>query len=172
MHLIWSHGKDSGPWGSKSKVLAETAKARGFDMQALDYQRTKDPDERVRMLRGHLDSLEGPVALAGSSMGGYVSVAAAQELDMAGDPRVSALFVMAPALYLPGYHWIDFPHLQVPDVEIVAGWRDEIVPVENIERFARIHRAKLHVFDAEHRLGEAMDAIALLFGAFLDRLPL
>ncbi|THB65504.1 MAG: alpha/beta hydrolase, partial [Desulfovibrio sp.] len=130
-----------------------------------DYTSTKDPDLRVEMLKERCASLPGPYVFVGSSMGGYVSLAAAQEID-----NVVGIFALAPALYLPGYHWIDFPFLKCPDIEIVHGWRDEIAPVENSLRFARIHRARLHILEAEHRMHDAMDIIPVLFGAFLKRM--
>ena len=164
MHLCWSHGKDSEPWGSKSLALAEVAARRGLALKALDYRGAKDPDERVRLLREHLSGVEAPIVLAGSSMGGYVSATVAREVPVRG------LFLLAPALYLPGYRCIGFPGLTARDVEIVHGWRDDVVPVENVQRFARIHQARLHVLDADHRLHEAMDAIALLFDAFILRM--
>ena len=165
MQLIWSHGKDAAPWGFKSLALAEVAKARGLEMQAPDYQEVANPDERVVQLVERLSEGSEPLALAGSSMGAYVSLAAA--LDPQVELRVKGLFLLAPALYMPGYHWQDFPSLSVPRVELVHGWRDEIVPVENSLRFAAIHRSRLHVIDAEHRLRDATDLVSLLFDAFL-----
>lgn len=164
-YLCWAHGKDSSPWGSKSLALRDTARSMGFEMDAFDFQGEMNPDVRVEMFVAHLKGIDAPVALVGSSMGGYVSTVASNEVDVAG------LLLLAPAFYIPGYHWIDFPWLKTP-VTIVHGWRDEIVPVENIFRFARIHRCTLHVCDAEHRLHECMDDVHCLFKEFLHTVEL
>lgn len=160
MRLIWSHGKNSGPWGVKSLQLKEVAAQEGLEMEALDYQGVMDPDARVRMLVKHLRDSFDPVLLAGSSMGGYVSLVASREIEVQG------VFVLAPALYLPGYHWIDFPWLHAP-AWVVHGWRDEIVPVENIIRFGRVHRTQVHLFNDEHRLFDCLKQIKELFRQFL-----
>ena len=31
-HVVFSHGKDSGPWGSKITALAETARSEGYNV--------------------------------------------------------------------------------------------------------------------------------------------
>ncbi|MDQ7048472.1 MAG: hypothetical protein Q9M92_02600 [Enterobacterales bacterium] len=38
MQVIFSHGKESGPWGSKIKQLAEIAISFSFQVQSIDYQ--------------------------------------------------------------------------------------------------------------------------------------
>jgi hypothetical protein len=50
---------------------------------------------------------------------------------------------------------------------IVHGWRDSIVPVENSIRWAREHRAALHLLDSDHRLEDQIGAICGLLRAFL-----
>jgi fermentation-respiration switch protein FrsA (DUF1100 family) len=52
-------------------------------------------------------------------------------------------------------------------VAIVHGWRDDIVPVDNSIRWAREHRAALHIIDSDHRLQDGIEAIARVFGDFL-----
>lgn len=159
-YLCWAHGKDSKPWGRKSIALRETARGLGVEMEAVDFQGEMNPDERVQMFVSHLKTVEGPIVLVGSSMGGYVATVASREVEVAG------LFLLAPAFYNPGYHWIDFPWLTTPTT-IVHGWRDEIVPIEQIIRFARIHKSTLHICDAEHRLRECMPDVHCLFKEFL-----
>lgn len=158
--LYWLHGRESTPWGTKSLLLKEVAAEFGVSMKAPDMQSTKDPDERVRMLVEEIKDHSGPLALVGSSMGGYVATVASREVE------VDGLFVLAPSYYLQGAYWLDFPWLTTP-VEIVGGWRDEIVPVENLVRFARVHRATLHLLDAEHRLKDVTPQVCDLFRVFL-----
>jgi pimeloyl-ACP methyl ester carboxylesterase len=95
--ICFSHGKDSGPWGTKISAMAETARRRKFPVESLDYRGLDDPADRVRKLIGYCRSLPAPPVLVGSSMGGYVAVAASGEVPTAG------LFLIAPAFYMPGY---------------------------------------------------------------------
>jgi surfactin synthase thioesterase subunit len=50
---------------------------------------------------------------------------------------------------------------------ITHGWHDDIVPVENSIRWAREHRAALHLLDSGHRLEDQIEAICLSLRAFL-----
>ena len=89
MLVIFSHGKESGPWGSKIRRLADAAATLGFEVESLDYTGSEDPDERVAILEKRLADETAPVILAGSSMGGYVSAV------VAGRRPVSGLFLLA-----------------------------------------------------------------------------
>ncbi|MBN2141170.1 MAG: alpha/beta hydrolase [Desulfovibrionaceae bacterium] len=159
--LIWSHGRDSAPWGTKSTALARAAQDLGLDMQAVDYTDLADPDHRVQRLVERCRGQDGPLLLAGSSMGGYVSACAALEL------RVQGLFLLAPAVFLPGYGRQDFSGLVAAGV-VVHGWRDEVVPVDNAIRLARERLFGLHVLDGDHRLTANLPEIVALFTAFLQ----
>ncbi len=159
--IIWCHGSLSQPWGTKSETLADVAKAARVPMEALDFQDLDNPDERVERLALKLAELDGPVILAGSSMGGYVATAVAKYTEVAG------LFLLAPALYLPGYDLHVFSNLPKA-VSVVHGWNDDVVPVENSIRFAKQHMADLHILPDEHRLSESVEAIGFLFQDFLD----
>jgi pimeloyl-ACP methyl ester carboxylesterase len=161
MQVCFSHGKESGPWGSKIQALADLARQRGLEVVSLDYRGMDDPEQRTRLLVGHCQGLAHPPLLVGSSMGGYVAVAAAREV------RPRALFLMAPALYMPGY---EFMHPSLPEcpVVIVHGWRDTVVPLEGVLRFARETHATLHVLDDDHRLSASIPTIVACFGVMLD----
>jgi pimeloyl-ACP methyl ester carboxylesterase len=158
--VVFSHGKESGPWGSKIRAMAEVARGRGFDVASLDY-RGMEPGERVRVLLAHLARLRRPPVLVGSSMGGHVAAAAAAETGVAG------LFLLAPAFYMPGYEAAT-PAPSAAPLEIVHGWRDDVVPVEHSVRYAREAGATLHVLESGHRLTDGIDTICGLFGLFLD----
>jgi alpha/beta superfamily hydrolase len=96
-------------------------------------------------------------------MGGYVSAAAAATL------RPRALFLLAPAFYMPGYE--EYTPQDVPaPTTIVHGWHDDIVPVESSVRWAREHRATLHVLDSDHRLEDQIGTICILLREFLKTL--
>ena len=97
MKVIFSHGKESGPWGSKIAQLANIAKAAGFSVDSIDYSNIASPDERVTKLNTYLASELEPYILVGSSMGGYVSLVASLSNQPLG------VFLLAPALYMQGY---------------------------------------------------------------------
>ena len=161
MHIYFSHGKESGPWGTKIRRLAAVARRAGWHVDSLDYTATRDPDARVQMLLDAHPAGE-PLLLVGSSMGGYVSLVAAQTLQPAG------LFLLAPAIGLPGYA-VQNPDPRPTAIEIVHGWRDDIVPSQNVIAFARERRANLHLLDDGHRLLNVLPQIEMLFAAFLAR---
>jgi alpha/beta superfamily hydrolase len=156
--VCFAHGKESGPWGTKITHLAEVARARGFDVLSPDYSHTHDPKQRVAHLL-QLAPRAGCLVLAGSSMGGYVSAMACAALA----PR--ALFLMAPALYFPG--WDEEPEGCPALAAVVHGWRDDIVPVERGIAFARRNRAALHVLDSGHTLNDQLPTLGLLFESLL-----
>ena len=89
------------------------------------------------------------------------AAAAASRLDAA------ALFLLAPAFYMPGFEKYTPQDVAVPTA-IVHGWHDDIVPVDNSIRWAREHRATLHILDSDHRLEDQIGAICILLREFLE----
>ncbi len=158
--VVFAHGKESGPWGRKITRLAEVARRHGFEVISPDYSHTHDPRARIAQLL-YLRPQAQRLILAGSSMGGYVSAMACAALQ----PR--ALFLIAPALYFPG--WDDEPQGIPALCSVVHGWHDDIVPVERSQRFAQRHRAELHLLDGEHTLNDQLDALEPLFERQLRR---
>ena len=94
IHFV--HGKESGPWGTKIRYLADIARQMGFDVESLDYSSTFDPAVRVKML---IDCCQKRRAdyLVGSSMGGWVAMTASAAIPVRG------LFLLAPAIDISGY---------------------------------------------------------------------
>jgi pimeloyl-ACP methyl ester carboxylesterase len=161
--VVFSHGQESGPWGTKIHSMAETAKGLGCSVDSIDYQGIADPTERVAKLLAECAGLDAPLLLVGSSMGGHVATAAAAELGAVG------LFVLAPAYFMPGFESLTPKAPQMPIV-IVHGWQDDVVPVENSIRFARDCAASLHILDADHRLTDNIDDINHLLSRFILQL--
>ncbi len=161
--VIFAHGKESGPWGSKIKHLAAIAEQLGAAVLSPDYSDIQeDPDARVARLLSLTLPPHDRLILVGSSMGGYVSAVASQTLKPAG------LFMMAPAFYIPGFGMEQDPTPAADHVCVVFGWNDEIIPVEHGIRFARKHRAALHVLDGDHRLNSVLPEVGEIFGRFLQ----
>jgi pimeloyl-ACP methyl ester carboxylesterase len=158
--VVFSHGKESGPWGSKITAMAATVRELGAAVESVDYRGLDDPADRVRKLIDTLAERRDPLMLVGSSMGGHVAAAAASRLGARG------LFLLAPAFYMAGYEEYTPQDVACP-AAIVHGWHDVIVPVENSIRWAREHRAALHLLDSDHRLEDQIEAICLLLRGFL-----
>ena len=162
MKVVFSHGKESGPWGSKIKRLAAVASEYGYQVESLDYTGSVDPDVRAERLLDALRCETDSVLLVGSSMGGYVSLVAAEQVEVKG------IFLLAPALFIPGYkkqqYLCDHPH-----IEIVHGWSDDVVSPENSIRFAKLADCSLHLISGDHRLNGSLDRVEQIFRQFLDR---
>jgi pimeloyl-ACP methyl ester carboxylesterase len=158
--VVFSHGKESGPWGSKITAMAATVRDLGLAVESVDYRGVDDPSARVLKLIAVAQELKEPVVLVGSSMGGHVSAAAASRLGARG------LFLLAPAFYMLGYEEYTPRDVACPTA-IVHGWHDVIVPVENSIRWAREHQAALHLLNSDHRLEDQIEAICQLLRAFL-----
>jgi pimeloyl-ACP methyl ester carboxylesterase len=158
--VVFSHGKESGPWGTKIVALAELATAAGHGVASIDYQGIDAPEARVQRLLEHCKEHCDQPILVGSSMGGHVAAAASRQV------RAAGLFLMAPAFYMLGYEALT-PIPATCPITIVHGWRDDIVPVENSVRYAQTYRATLHLMNADHRMQEQIPEICAQFQLFL-----
>ncbi len=158
--VLFSHGQESGPWGAKITALAEDARSAGLAADSIDYRGMPDPTERANKLVARMRDHNEEILLVGSSMGGYVAVAAAQQEPAAG------LFLMAPALAVP--EWPGLGEKVSAPALIMHGWQDDIVPIEWSIDFARANHARLHLLNAGHSLTEALDEIRVLFRLFLS----
>jgi predicted esterase len=161
--VIFSHGQESGPWGTKIRAMAEIAKSMACNVESIDYQGIADPTERVEKLVAEAEGIDESLVLVGSSMGGHVATAAADALNATG------LFVLAPAYYMEGHEELTPAAPNIP-ICIVHGWHDDIVPVENSIRFARQCRATLHIVDGDHRLTDNIEAINDYLKNFLQQI--
>lgn len=158
--VCFAHGKESGPWGTKITRLAEVARARGFEVMSPDYSATHNPQERVQMLL-RLAPKARHLVLVGSSMGAYVSAMACEAL------RPDALFLMAPALYFPG--WDEEPRGIPARCCVVHGRADGIVPLERAERFATRNGSELHLLHSDHGLNDQLPILSYLLERMLDQ---
>jgi len=158
--VYFSHGQESGPWGTKIEAMAKAVRALGCRAESVDYQGIADPTERVDKLMAECQSIEEPLILVGSSMGGHVATAAAAPLNASG------LFVLAPAYYIAEYEHLTPPAPDIP-ISIIHGWRDDVVPPENSIRFASQCHATLHLINGDHRLTENIDEIIYYLTRFV-----
>ena len=167
--VVFSHGKESGPLGSKIQRLMAVAEELGVKATSIDYRECASADERVTLLHEHLNKCDIPlsqVVLVGSSMGGYVSMVVANELPVAG------IFLMAPALWMPAEEYTVQSYTpKTQHIEITHGMFDETVPYENSIRFVKEHNGTiLHLVPDDHRLKASHDFLACQFQRFLEEL--
>lgn len=158
--VVFSHGKESGPWGRKITAMAALARDLGLGVESIDYRGIDDPGARVEKLVAAATRIPKPIVLVGSSMGGHVSAAAAARV------RPRGLFLLAPAFYMAGFEAYTPQDVPCPTA-IVHGWHDDIVPVDNSVRWAKEHHAALHVINSDHRLEDRIEAICALLKSFL-----
>ena len=166
LFIIFSHGKESGPYGSKIKRLMEVAEECKIPSVSVDYRECANADERVALLKETIAQSgvsSKRIVLVGSSMGGYVSTVVANEMPTAG------LFLMAPALWMPAeeYH-VQTYQPRTNHIEIVHGIQDDVVPHENSIRFTReVPGTTLHLVQDDHRLKDSHAFIADMFKRFI-----
>jgi pimeloyl-ACP methyl ester carboxylesterase len=164
MRIVFNHGKESGPNGSKIQALSAQAEAMGHSTESLDYtDLPEDPEARVDRLAAYLDECAGPVVLVGSSMGSYVAAVAAMRVPVRG------LFLLASAFYVPGFAVQDYEP-EADAIALVHGWSDELIPYQHSVRFGEENGAEVHLLPGDHRLQSAMPRIQPLFGNFLKQL--
>ena len=161
-HIVFSHGKDGEPWGPKIVAMADVAKRHGLQVDSIDYRGMDDPAARVAKAHAYCAALQAPFILVGSSLGGHVAASVSAHVAPLG------MFLLAPAFFMKGFEQYTPTPAQCP-IEIVHGWRDDIVPVENSIKFAGLYRTTRHVLDSDHRLNQSVAVICELLDLFLTR---
>ena len=168
-HCILSHGFESGPDATKVTALADVAERLGWTHERPDYT---DLDARREVsslgdVVARLDRLRslaqaaaarGPVVLAGSSLGAYIAGRISLEVPVRG------LFLMAPPIRMGSAHPLDAA--AVP-TSIIHGWRDELIPADEVVMWAQVRRDRLLMVDDSHRLSEHVESSKLAFAALL-----
>lgn len=168
-HVIISHGLESGPGATKATALARVAGELGWSHERPDYRDLDaigvlgDVPARIARLAGLARAATGrPLVLAGSSMGAYVSAHVSRDVPVAG------LFLMAPPVALD----IEPRYLRAAMVptRIVHGWEDELIPAQDVVRWAQRRQDHLVMVPDSHRLAAHVEFCAEEFGRFLQML--
>lgn len=185
-HVILSHGLESGPEAAKVAALASVAESIGWTHERPDYRdldagrRPEDIAARVDRLFDCARAVRGPLVLAGSSMGAFISGEVAWRLTHAAPPGTVApeaptppallgLFLMAPPIAMPG--WWPTP-LRMPErlpTMVVHGWDDELIPASAVIDWCAARKAELRLVDDAHRLAAHVEYCARAFGELLRR---
>lgn len=171
-HCILSHGFESGPDATKVTALAEVCERLGWTHERPDYtdldarQQISDlgdvPTRVQRLLKcARGAAARGPLVLAGSSLGAWISGHVSLQVPVAG------LFLMAPPVRMG-----EAPPLEAADVpvSIVHGWDDELIDAANVVAWARPRRARLLLVNDAHRLEHHVQASATAFAELLSSL--
>ena len=166
---ILSHGFESGPDATKVTALAEAAASLGWTHERPDYtdldakraiSELGDVPARLERLLAlaRTAAARGPLVLAGSSLGAYVSAVVSLQVPVEG------LFLMAPPIRMEPASPLDAA--RVP-TSIVHGWDDELIPAAQVVDWARERRARLLLVDDTHRLSMHVETSAQAFAELL-----
>ena len=129
MLVLFSHGKTTGPFIQKYAWIAEITAELGLPLAAIDYRSTQDPDRRIPLLMERIGHCDSNLILVGNSMGGYVSLVAAERCGIPAE----RLLLLAPALYMPGYQIHDY----LPGARIIHGRDDQVIPYTHSLRYTQ-----------------------------------
>ena len=171
-HCILSHGFESGPDATKVAALAEAAERLGWTHERPDYtdldakreiSELGDVPARLERLLAlaRNAAARGPLVLAGSSLGAYISGLVSLQVPSAG------LFLMALPIRM-GQAPV-FDAALVP-TSIIHAWNDELIPAQHVVDWAHPRRARLLLVDDSHRLSDHVAASAEAFAALLESL--
>lgn len=168
-HCILSHGFESGPDATKVTALAEVAQRMGFTHERPDYtdldarrevSTVGDVPARLQRLVGlaRTAAARGPVVLAGSSLGAYISAIASLQVPTQG------LFLMVPPTRMGPMPALDAA--RVP-TSVVHAWQDELIPATDVIAWAQARSARLLLVQDGHRLERHVEASARAFEELL-----
>ena len=170
-HIIISHGLESSPDATKATALSRIVESLGCTSERPDYRdydndqtltRLGDVSGRITQLHDLAKKVQGPLILAGSSMGAFISARVSLEVPDAG------LFLMALPTQLEGFD-IKLEAANIPTC-IVHGWDDELIPATEVVKWAHKRRDQLVLVNDSHRLADHVDFCAEVFARFVSSL--
>jgi uncharacterized protein len=103
MHVFYLHGFASSPESGKASFLRDRLQSVGLPLHVPDFNQPDFSTLTVSRMLGQLDgaiaALEpGPVALVGSSLGGFVAIHAAARQEPGGAHPITGIVLLAPAV--------------------------------------------------------------------------
>jgi pimeloyl-ACP methyl ester carboxylesterase len=154
--LVFLHGLESGPHGSKYHLLASLGLG---SVIAPDCEGVLVPHERLRIIETTLNGLDDLV-LVGSSIGALMALlyATAHRKQLAG------MVLCAPAVDHPDI--VKLPRLprNFPTL-VLHGRHDNVVPLAAVQAYCHAQYLGLSVVDDGHRLANSHAAIERLVRA-------
>lgn len=158
LQLVFLHGLESGPHGSKYQLLSTLSLGT---VLAPDCEGVFDVSERLRLIEAALRGVPR-VVLVGSSFGGLLAL-----LYAAAHPaRVAGMMLCAPAVHVP--ELIALPGLpagaQLPTVpvQVLHGSQDDVVPLAPVQAYCAAQGFTLTVVPDGHRLAVSHAELAKL----------
>ncbi len=145
MKILFLHGLESGPHGSKYQAL----KWMFGKILAPDCSGVKDETQRLRIIQQALEGEKEPVLVVGSSMGGLMAL----QLNQASPDKVAGMVLCAPAIHRPAAIGLDLEKL--PPTIVIHGTEDTVVPFACSSVFGE----RLIAVDDDHRLSNSMPEI-------------
>ncbi len=143
--LVFLHGLESGPHGSKYQALREIDP----DVIAPDCSGLDRIAERLLVIERCLEGVE-KMMIVGSSFGGLAALLFAQRPG--NRERVAGCLLCAPAISLAAPGEITW----VPQNTIVLqGLQDDLVPWQESEAFCNEHQLEFILVDDDHRLSNS-----------------
>lgn len=138
--IMFLHGLESGPHGSKFKTLRESLPIKSYDMQG------KNKQERLAIALEHIKH-EEEIVLVGSSFGGLVASILA--LD---HPQIIGLLLLAPAWEMHEFpKGLDFPK----NTKVIIPLQDEVLDPQGMITFCKEHGLEYITVEDQHRLANS-----------------
>jgi len=145
MKILFLHGLESGPHGSKYQALTWMF----GDVLSPDCSGVKDESQRLDIIQQQLATEKEPVLVVGSSMGGLMALL----LNQACPEKVAGMVLCAPAIHRPAAKDLDVEKL--PPTIVIHGRADTVVPFSCSAVFGK----RLIAVDDDHRLSNSMPVI-------------
>ncbi|ORJ55899.1 alpha/beta hydrolase [Geothermobacter hydrogeniphilus] len=145
MKILFLHGLESGPHGSKYQAL----KNRFGDVLAPDCTGIFDAEQRLVVILDTLRDEKGPFLVVGSSMGGLMALL----LERRAPELVAGMILCAPALHRD--EAVGLKAEGLPPTVIIHGVNDEVVPISAGRNFG----VRLIEVEDDHRLSRSMELI-------------
>lgn len=152
-YVLFFHGKESGPFGTKYKWMQKQYEVDAPDFQGMDLQ------ERLKVAEDYTKNMKD-VFLVGSSYGGLLAAL----LYSKHPDRFSGYLLLAPALHLPESESVG----RVPKYcAVIHSPTDEVVPISPVSKFCTTKGLPLILVEDTHALhdseSEVMDTLNMLF---------
>ena len=145
MKILFLHGLESGPHGSKYQALTWMF----GDVLVPDCSGIKDERQRLHIIQQQLETEKEPVIVVGSSMGGLMALL----LNQANPEKVAGMVLCAPAIHRPAAKNLDVEKL--PPTIVIHGRADNVAPFSCSAVFGK----RLIAVDDDHRLSNSIPVI-------------
>ena len=155
--ILFFHGLESKPMGTKSIRLSEHFRVKAPDFQGMDiWERLEKAEELTEDM--------SELVVVGSSYGGLLTAL----LFSRHPERFRNYVLMAPALYLDAAEEIE----RMPDDAVVIhGTHDDVVPIESVRSFCEFYGLEIEEVDDDHRLHGSLDNMVAGVRRIFDTAP-